>query len=227
MNSILFPAAESVADRMVTVLQHGLQLQPHALGYEGLRLQIGVDSVGLHEFTAVADAVHQGCHQWCSGFLCELVIDGMESFCVASAVVGRQMNTEQQAAGPAAGSHLDHRGEVLFQLGQREAAQAVVAAQLQYHDAGLMGGEGARQASESGGRCVPADAGIHQPEWILFRLQALLQQRHPAGIGGYSVGGAQAVADQQDGVRLAGPCRTGNEDSKNEENTQHHDSRKA
>ncbi len=93
---------------------------------------------------------------------------------------------------------------------QRQAAQTVVAAELQDDDRRLVQLQRARQASPCAAGRVAADAGIHHAVSVTLRGEPLLQQRHPGCIDGDAIASAQAVADDQDD-RLCGAARMSRE----------------
>ena len=94
--------------------------------------------------------------------------------------------------------------KLLAHLSQRQAAQAVVAAELEDDDGRMVQLQRTRQASPRAAGGLAADAGIHDAVSVTLRGESLLQQRHPGCIDCDAITGAQAVADDQDD-RLALP----------------------
>ncbi|OGV74108.1 MAG: hypothetical protein A3B82_05705 [Methylophilales bacterium RIFCSPHIGHO2_02_FULL_57_10] len=95
---------------------------------------------------------------------------------------------------------MDNGGEILSHVLDRQAAQAVVGAEFEDDNGGLVFGEGGRDATQTATGGFAADAGIdHAPARFLLR-QLFFQQAHPAGFAWNAVGSRQAVTEHQYGL---------------------------
>ena len=88
--------------------------------------------------------------------------------------------------------------KVVAHLAQRQAAQTVVAAELQDHDCRFVQLQRARQAGAGAASRLAADAGVHHTVTVPLSGQSPLQQRYPGRIDRYAITCAQAVADHED-----------------------------
>ena len=123
----------------------------------------------------------------------------LEAGGVLGAVVGRDLHAEQHHPGAGLPREDDHAVEVGAGGLEGQAAQAVVAPQLDDDDRRAVHGQRPGQPGEPPGRGLAADAGIDHAVPVTLRLQAVLQQGDPALVGRQSVAGADAVAHHQDG----------------------------
>ena len=106
------------------------------------------------------------------------------------------------------GSSQGHYGlEVSARGIERQSAQTVVGTKLNDDDTWRMRGQRVRQARQTAGSCLAADAGIHDLESVPFTLHAVRQQTYPALIDRNAVTGAEAVAVYQDQRLLARRAR--------------------
>ena len=109
-----------------------------------------------------------------------VVVERGQFLVVAGAVVRRHLHADQQHARAGGLGRLGHGSQVGLGHGQRQAAQGVVAAQLNHHVRGLFARQQGRQAGAAARRGVTTDAGIHDPGRNFFARQALLQQGRPS-----------------------------------------------
>ena len=98
------------------------------------------------------------------------------------------------------------------------AAQAIVAAQFNDHQRRLVLLQQARQAAQSTGGGLAADAGIDHLPWRVLLSQLLRQQGHPALLQRHTVGGTDTIAQHQHtlGPGLRRPGQAQAEQSKQE-----------
>ncbi len=100
--------------------------------------------------------------------------------------------------------------EVAAYLFQRQAAQAVVAAELDDDHCRFVQFQGTRQPAARAAGGFAADTGVDYAVPVTLPGQSLFQQGHPGGIHFDAIAGAQAVAEHQDGVgRGRGVNQTG------------------
>jgi hypothetical protein len=117
----------------------------------------------------------------------------LERLGVFGSVVGRQLHAEQQHARPAFLSLLDDAAEVLLHLRDRQAAQAVVRAQLHDEHGGLVLLQGLPDARSAAAAGIARDARVDDDIIGVLELQPLAEQRHPAARLGNAVGRRQTV----------------------------------
>ena len=82
-------------------------------------------------------------------------------------------------------------------LGQRQAAESVVATQLDDHDGGSVPGEEPVQHREAAGRGLAGDAGVEYVVGAALLLQAPAQTLDPAALRFHLVSGTEAVPQHQ------------------------------
>jgi hypothetical protein len=78
---------------------------------------------------------------------------------------------------------------------QRQATQAIIGAQLQQHDCGVVRGEQVGQSFQAATAGLAADAGVDDLVLVPLVVEPLLQQRDPALLGLQSVGCTEAVTE--------------------------------
>jgi hypothetical protein len=123
---------------------------------------------------------------------------------IAGPIVGRKPDAEQQnpgSGGPGQGNHV--RKVVVNRL-QRQAAQAVIGAQLQQYDGGVVHGEQVGQSFQAATAGLAADAGVDDLVLVPLVMKPLLQQRYPALLGLQPVRRTQAVTEAEDDLILRG-----------------------
>ena len=103
-------------------------------------------------------------------------------------------------------TRLNHRNEIVTHQIQRLAAQAVVGAQLQKHNARPMLLEGCGEPVAATYRGLATDAGINHAVIELFGCEFVMQEVYPAAALGQPVAGCEAVAENEN-HRLLRPER--------------------
>jgi hypothetical protein len=175
------------------------------------RLRCGgrVDAVGLHE-CGVRGHVGEGKGAELRAAGGRRVREGAtERRRVAGAVVGRNFHGQYEYAAARSPREFGHARQVVAQLRDRVAAQAVVTAELDDQQVGLVFRQQSRQAPESSAGRVAADRGIDQARVGPALAQARLQQCHPALLEGQAVGGADTIAEHQDARRAVAAAGAG------------------
>ena len=102
------------------------------------------------------------------------------------------------ARGPRAADSSIILRQIVAGVSQRQPAQAIVGAELEDHDAGLMQLQGAGQPLEAALGGLAADAGVDDLVPVPLSLQSLRKQSDPTLLRPEAVGGAQAVAEHKD-----------------------------
>ena len=92
---------------------------------------------------------------------------------------------------------LDHVLQVSAHLLRRQTTQAVISAQLNHQQLGLMRSQQTRQALQTTSGGLPTHRGIMNFDTGALGLQALLKQRYPTIPLVYSIGCADTIAQHQ------------------------------
>ncbi|MEF8793106.1 MAG: hypothetical protein V5A50_05390 [Thiohalorhabdus sp.] len=166
---------------------------------------VGMDAIGLHVLPTFAHAREQAGHKSGVTAFRHLAIHLGEGLGIGRPVVGRQPDSEQQDAGAGVPRKVDHLLEVGPHGRQRLAAQAVIAAELDDHHRGPVLGQGVGEAGQATAGGVAPDAGVDDLVREAPIVQPLAQAVHPAVFHRHPVGGADAVAHDQDNG--GGGCR--------------------
>ena len=116
---------------------------------------------------------------------------------IVGAVIGWHLHAHQQHAGTGFFGRQRHLMQVVFTHGQRQAAQSVVAAQLDDDVAWPVLRQQRAQARAAAGGGVAADAGVDHPCVQAFRTEFLFQQGNPAGAPAQAILGTQRVTQNQ------------------------------
>ena len=151
------------------------------------------------EFGVVGDLVHEAWHERNFVFPCKFGVDAREDAVVGFTVVRRQADAREQDLHVPRLGGLDDRREALADLREGQAAQSVVAAEFDDQDRRPVFVECGTEAVEPGARGIAADAGVDDPPSGVFAVEALLQQRDPALFLVDTIGGTDAVAEDQNG----------------------------
>ena len=122
----------------------------------------------------------------------------MELAGIGWAVIRRNPHPDQQDRGPRL-LRREHDGfEVATDVGDRQATQAIVAAQFDDDDRRSMRGQGPGQPGQGAAGRLAARTGIDDMVTVPFGAQPSLQQGHPALFDPDSVPRTEAVAQDQD-----------------------------
>jgi len=178
-------------------------MRPDIGQYLRLRLRCRMDAIGLEQVELIGEAGEQERNQCNRFFPRELRVNGDQALRVVAAVVGRDLNANQQHACARAATGANHRAQVLAQRRQRQSAQSVVGSQFDHHHSRLILTQQRRQTRAAAARCLAADAGVDDAilryRWrcicCLRRLrisprffgQAVSEQFDPAGVSCQSV----------------------------------------
>jgi hypothetical protein len=166
-----------------------------------------VDAVGLEEFGLVAEPFQEKGDQRHPLGLGDPREHRGELLAVGAAVVGGHLHAQQQRAraGLLGGAH--HLAQVRLGAAHRQAAQRIVAAELDQHVGRAMSGEQIGQARASARARLAADAGVDHLDPELALIDPARQQRDPAAASRQAVFGRQAVADHEQPARGLGRAR--------------------
>ncbi len=159
----------------------------------------GVGVVGLHVAGDAVDVFEEEGQEVQVIFFCERGVHGVEFFDVVGTVVGGEGDAGEGYLGSALLELLDHGGEVGLGLLQGEAAEAVVASELEDDELGVAGDD-ALDAVEAVLGGVAADAGVDDVVVVAAGVEELLED---IGVGLAGVGaeaGGEGVAEADDEV---------------------------
>ena len=161
----------------------------------------------LHELSVIGDAREEKRHQRNLLLSGHLLIDGVKLASIIAAVIGGQTHAQQQHPRALIASGDDELHEIFPHLVETDATQAVVPAESNDDDGGLVADERRLQYRNRRTGGLATDAQVNDPEVAGFLLQAVLQQADPTAFRSKPVGRAQAVAQHQDRRgRLGGPA---------------------
>ena len=137
----------------------------------------------------------------------DLVIHKVELMNVCGSVVGRERDAGEKDFGVRGEQARDDGFKVALGDRQRQAAQAVVAAEFDYDDCGVHG-EDAGQAVDAVFAGVAADAGVDDAVVVAASVEVVLERGGPGLAGFESVAGGDAVSvADDDGLFLPGGLR--------------------
>ena len=111
--------------------------------------------------------------------------------------VGRRLHAAQQHGEVALAGGVDDGGQVLAQFLERQAAQPVVAAELDDQDADVAV-EGPVEPSQAAGRGVARHAGVDDLEAEALAIDALLEAGREGLLAAQAVAGRDAVAEDDE-----------------------------
>lgn len=178
-------------------VQHGQEEREEVLRQEFGALGGGVDAVGLDgsgngidirvEHGQKRNAIARG----------DLMIHKVELMNVGGAVVGRERDAGEQNFCMRGQQTRDDGFKVAFGDRQRQAAEAVVAAEFDYDDGG-MHGEDAGQAVDAVFAGIAADAGVDNAVAVAAGVEVVLERGGPGLAGFESVAGGDAVSVADD-----------------------------
>ena len=179
-----------------------------------MRLCLGVDAVTLEQGVGVGHIGHAmqqernqrrafaGRHA--SKHRCELAR-------VLAPVVGRHLHARDQHLGLGRFACARHGDEVVARHLQRQAAQCVVAAELDDHKLRLMLGQQGGQSRAPTRRGVAADAGVDDGPRQFVGGHALVDQGHPARAALQAVFRRQTITHHQQALARCARVRGGEE----------------
>ena len=167
-----------------------------------------MDAVVLHQLRIFRDAFDEKGKQRQFELLRQAEIVFLERLGVTRPVVRRNPDSREQCAPAVRLDQADHRGEIVANGLDRNAAQAVVAAEFEDHEFRPIFRKHRRQAFEAAGRGFTADAAVDDAERGIFPFDSLGQQLHPALFLAYAIGGAETVAPDKQ-IALLGRGRHG------------------
>jgi len=203
----LSPATNTVASRLfssrhskqqrITLTEARLDRLPGCAQQFFLGRYAGVDAVVLHHACLQSDTFEKERYQVSVGVCGGVGEGGVEATAVAGAIVGWDVHAEQDDVGPGSGGRLGHGQEVVFDLGHRIAAQAIVAAQFYDDQVGIVGVQGLGESCQAALGGLAADAGVDHCVAAVELGQALSEFCDPAGFALYPVCGADTVAKHQ------------------------------
>ncbi|EEF26682.1 conserved hypothetical protein, partial [Ricinus communis] len=153
--------------------------------------------VGLEQLRLVGHAVEHERHQRRLDVLAQRAVHGEKLVGIVAAIVGRHAHADQHHLGVGLGGGLAHGAQVGLGGRHRQAAQAVVGAQLDDHDVGLVLGQQRRQARAAAAGGLAADAGIDHDGVDVVLLQFLLGQRDPARAARQAIFGRQTISEHK------------------------------
>lgn len=171
-----------------------------------LGLWARVNVVILHQLRLLRDAVDQKGDQRQLELGRNLPELRRERAGVAGTIIGWNLHARQDDLGARRLTQLHHLYQILTDVRHGQAAQAVIASQLQNHHGGLVRRQSCRQARQAAHRGLATHTRIHHFEWTVLRRQLVGQQGHPALCLLHAVARTQAVAKDQNhrlvGLRL-------------------------
>src|ERR1700688_4620476 len=160
-------------------------------------------SIGLHEIRELRDVVQQEGHQGQFFVARQIAVTQAKLFRVFRAIVGRHPYPQQQYLGARRRREVDHAQQIGAHLRDGQSAQAVIAAQFQNDDLGVMQVERPRQPREAACGGLPANAGVDDLVTVISILEPRLQQRHPALFyARQPVAGTDAIAEHENHRRF-------------------------
>ena len=162
-----------------------------------MRLRIRVHAVGLEQLRLVGDAFEHEGHERRLPFLRQLAVHAIKLLAIGAAIVGWHAHAHQHHLRARFFGCLTHGAQIRFGGRHGQAAQAVVGAQFDQHDVGLVFGQQGGQARAAAAGGLAADAGVDDARVVLLRGQPLFQQRHPARAPCQTIFGREAVAEHQ------------------------------
>lgn len=193
-------------------MQHGQEQREEVFGDEFGALGGGVNAVGLDgsghgvdvgvEHRQERDVIARG----------DLVIHEVELMDVGGAVVGRERDAGEQDFGVRGEQAGDDGFKIAFGDGERQATEAVVAAEFDDDDGG-MHGEDAGQAVDAVLGGVATDAGVDDAVVVAAGVEVMLE-RGGVGLAGFEAvtgGDAVSVANDDGFFLLGGVCGEWNE----------------
>src|SRR3954465_6349251 len=138
-----------------------------------------MNAVRLEEVFFLGEILEEERNERGAVTLRELGIGRLELLCVMGPIVRRQLHADEHHARARLLRLLDHRAEVLPHLLQRQAAQAVVRAELENQDRRLVLHERLCDPSGATGGGLARDARVDDAIIETLALEALYEQRHP------------------------------------------------
>lgn len=181
----------------VLFFQQRFQCRPHRIEQSRLHRLGGVDAVVLKILWVGRDAAkperhHRQLHRFRHAGEALL-----ESKRVGFTVIGRDAHLEQHRRRACLARKRNHFSEIAAHRCERLPTQAVVSTEFNQYEFRLMLFERSGQALQTAGGGFAADAGIDDLLRVAFCLQSFPQQRNPAAFYIDAVGGAEAVAPDQ------------------------------
>ena len=160
-----------------------------------LRLCDGVQIIGLELFRR--DTFQKKRNQSHVVSLRQFGVQRFEAGGIVRAVIGWQLHAQQQYLSVCLARLLDKGSEVGFDVRDGCAAQAVIGAEFEDNDAGVVLAKCRGYALASACSGFATDAGIDYLILRMAALELLLQQVHPARFARDTIGCRQAVAEYQ------------------------------
>lgn len=189
------------------LMEHGQEQREEVFREESGALGGGVDSVGLYGSGHGVDVFIKHGQKRNVIARGDLVVHEVELMDVGGAVVGRERDAGEQDPGMGGEQAGDDVFEIAFCDRQRQAAEAVVAAEFDDDDGGVHG-EDAGQAVDTVLAGVAADAGIDDAVMVAAGVEVVLERGGPGLAGFESVAGGDAVSvADDDGLFLFGGMR--------------------
>ena len=179
-------------------VDHRPQHVPDGVGDDLGALDVGMDAVRLVERRLARDLVEQEREERDVVLSGEIAIHLPERYGVFRTEVRRRFHAREQDGDAFFLRALDDRGEVLLHLRHRQAAKAVVGAELQDQDADVPLAERPLDPLQPRGRRVAGDAGVDDFPLVAVDVELLLEQRRKRLQLEEPVAGGQAVAEHDD-----------------------------
>ena len=173
-----------------------------------------MNAVILHQVLVHRDAVHEELYPGHLELGRQVAVNFLEGLGIPCAVVGRDADAEQDNRSAAGLACFDDGSEISARALGGEAAESVVAAELENDDSGLEALNSTVYAAGATLGCLPANAGVDDPMFVPLSLQPRLQQSGPGLVNVYAEAGAQAVAKHQNGGRFRAAGRDRNQKQK-------------
>ena len=174
-----------------------------------LRRGGGMDAVGLEHGAIAGEALHQERNEFHILLSRNFGEQTLEPARVNRAVIGWNAHSGNHHARAGLAAGLDDGDQIFAGFLERIAAQAVIGAQFDDDDGGMMLRERGGQAGQAAECGIAADAGVDDLVIELVALQPLLEQRDPAFALCQSIPGGKAIAEHKD--RLGGERRIYNQ----------------
>ena len=187
------------------------QLRPHVVQHGRMRFCARVDTVGLEHRRGVRSIGHplqkEGHHR-CLACLRHFGKQVAKPFGVVATIVGWHLHTHQQHLGPGFLGGFGHKTQVVFGVGQGQAAQRIVATEFNHHMGGLVLLQQGGQAAAATRCGFTTHTRIHHSRRDLFLRKPFFEQRHPAFATFEPIFGAQRVTQHQNGGSRLGQNST-------------------
>lgn len=171
---------------------------PDLVQYSRLCRSSRVDSICLHHARLQCDILEQKRQERFTVFRSQFTEQGLKLLGVTATIVGRDAHFRDDHPGAGLLAGPDHRGQVAARSFQGDATQAIIAAQFDHDDDGLLLFQQSRQSGKTALGGVTSDAGVENAVSVTMFIKTVLQQARPGLADLHVVGSAKAVTEDQD-----------------------------